>query len=378
REPEADRAFQRRRSIAGDTNALGGPSQSQSTPKRAGPTMTEANANFQYVHPSQNGYKPSVQNHGSQYPTQHAYARSFPAYGPAPVYSNNQGAYYYPQVPLQPSNPPLHNPQSRVPAAHTIHDQLSVQGVPQPPPQIMPPQQFFPPPPPQNFDVRAAYRLGSRSKLPFPKVSQARRPTADPVGLLTSVSHAVVDALRRGWSEVIPLGHFSRRYSPLVSSHTPSLDSNSSITIGEGGQVSLKNKHLPEIPIESLTLNDWNEIKRNMPRAIREHLIPEGEVLPGSEDALAAADMIENLFNIIDNQNRLGSEFVPLMIYADQKIRFWRARWEQDERCDIFDPLVYRDIYEEWKRVEEEKREKERYSKSAKGTSFQSGSFQSG
>ncbi|KAJ3817720.1 hypothetical protein F5880DRAFT_1511550 [Lentinula raphanica] len=386
REPVTDRVYQRRRSFAGE-NA---PSQSHLIPQGMDPNLA---GNVQYGHASQNGQKSAAQHYGLQYPSQYVYPQPFLVYAPAPVYANN-ASYYYPHVQVPMSGPSYHNVQPPMPTSHKVQERLppiprpdiaghpSSQNLPSTqfmlPPQFVPPPQFVVPPPAQNLDFCATYEAGSRSKLPFPKVSQARQPTADPVGLLTSVSHAVVDALRRGWSEVILLGHFSRRYSPLVSSHTPSLDSNSSITIGKGGQVSLKNKHLPGIPIESLTLNDWNEIKRNMPRAIWEHLIPAGEVLPVSEEALAAADMIENLFNIIDNKSRLGSEVVPLMMYADQKIRFWRARWEQEERCDIFDALVYRDIYEEWKRVEEEKKERERFSKSTKVSSFQSGSVQSG
>ncbi|KAJ3830903.1 hypothetical protein F5878DRAFT_648121 [Lentinula raphanica] len=102
-----------------------------------------------------------------------------------------------------------------------------------------------------------------------------------------------------------------------------------------------------------LTINDWNEIKRNMPKAIREHLIPDDEVLPGSSEALAAADMIENLFRIVDDQARIGEEYIPLMFYVDTKIQFWRSRPERKERIDFFDFIFYRDVYEAWKALVE-------------------------
>ncbi|KAJ3724020.1 hypothetical protein C8R42DRAFT_641121 [Lentinula raphanica] len=199
----------------------------------------------------------------------------------------------------------------------------------------------------------------SRSKVPFPKVTQSVMPTSDPVGMLTSVSQAVIKVLRNGWSEPIPLGHFARRSNLLFTSHTaPQLDI-SSFQITEGGQVRLKNKQLHDISIMDLSINNWNEIKRNMPKAIREHLIPDDEVFPGSTEALAAAEMIENLFRIVDDQARIGEEYVPLMFYVDTKIQFWRARPERKERIDFFDFILYRDVYEAWKDVAE-KREQER------------------
>ncbi|KAJ3819243.1 hypothetical protein F5880DRAFT_1130478 [Lentinula raphanica] len=218
----------------------------------------------------------------------------------------------------------------------------------------------------------------SRSKVPFPKVTESIMPKSDPVGMLTSVSQAVIRVLRNGWSEPIPLGHFARRHNLLFTSHTaPQLDI-SSFHIMEGGQVRLKNKQLHDISIMDLTMNDWNEIKRNMPRAIREHLIPDDEVFPGSTEALAAAEMIENLFRIVDDRARIGEEYVPLMFYVDTKIQFWRARPERKERIDFFDFFLYHDVYEAWKALvelrEEEKREAERRAsfKNPKGSySFQ-------
>ncbi|KAJ3746900.1 hypothetical protein EV360DRAFT_76427 [Lentinula raphanica] len=154
----------------------------------------------------------------------------------------------------------------------------------------------------------------------------------DPVGMLTSVSQAVITVLRNGWCEPIPLGHFARRNNLLFTSYT-ALDA-SSFHITEGGQVRLKTKRLHDISIMDLTINDWNEIKRNMPKAIREHLIPDDEVFPGSTEALAAAEMIENLFRIVDDQARIGEEYIPLMFYVDTKIQFWRARPERKERVE--------------------------------------------
>ncbi|KAJ3970355.1 hypothetical protein EV361DRAFT_869336 [Lentinula raphanica] len=189
---------------------------------------------------------------------------------------------------------------------------------------------------PQNSQAvpQIVYKSSGKLRVPFPKVTQSRRPTSDPAGLLTGVSHEVIEVLRNGWNEVIPLGHFARRYSPLISNHVPS-------SSGEG---------LSEIPLMDMTINDWNEIKRNMPRALREHLIPENKVVPGTEEALAAADMIETFFGIVDGQSRLTDEVVPLMIYADQKITFWRFRPERMERMDVFDNDIYRNIFEEWKK----------------------------
>ncbi|KAJ3719764.1 hypothetical protein C8R42DRAFT_643136 [Lentinula raphanica] len=194
--------------------------------------------------------------------------------------------------------------------------------------------QFQIQPIPQHVN-RISYRSGGKLRVPFPRVTQAKRPTSDPAGLLTGVCHEVIEILRDGWNEVIPLGYFARRYSPLVSNHAPS-------SAGGNG--------LPDIPIIDMSINDWNEIKRNLPHALQEHLIPEHEVVPGTEEAMAAAEMIETFFGIIDNRSRLSDEVVPLMMYADQKITFWRFRPEQDERMDVFDTSIYRDIYEEWKK----------------------------
>ncbi|KAJ3976707.1 hypothetical protein EV361DRAFT_235210 [Lentinula raphanica] len=217
----------------------------------------------------------------------------------------------------------------------------------------------------------------SKSRVPFPKVTESIMPRSDPVGMLTSVSQAVITVLRNGWCEPIPLGHFARRNNLLFTSYT-ALDA-SSFHITEGGQVRLKTKRLHDISIMDLTINDWNEIKRNMPKAIREHLIPDDEVFPGSTEALAAAEMIENLFRIVDDQARIGEEYIPLMFYVDTKIQFWRARPERKERIDFFDFIFYRDVYEAWKALvesrEAEKREAEKKAlfKNPKGNfSFQS------
>ncbi|KAJ3831044.1 hypothetical protein F5878DRAFT_668002, partial [Lentinula raphanica] len=126
---------------------------------------------------------------------------------------------------------------------------------------------------PRDRDVARS----SKSKVPFPKVTESVMPRSDPVGMLTSVSQAVISVLRNGWCEPIPLGHFARRNNLLFTSYTgPALDA-SSFHITEGGQVRLKSKRLHDISILELTMNDWNEIKRNMPKAIREHLIPDDE-----------------------------------------------------------------------------------------------------
>ncbi|KAJ3714481.1 hypothetical protein C8R42DRAFT_646409 [Lentinula raphanica] len=222
-----------------------------------------------------------------------------------------------------------------------------------------------PVPPARDIQVvpQVVYRPNGKLRVPFPKVTQSRRPEADPAGLLTGVSHEVIEVLRNGWNVVIPLGHFAHRYNPLISNHVPSSSSD------EG---------LPDIPLMDMTINEWNEIKRNMPRALREHLIPEHEVVPGTEEAMAAADMIETFFGIVDSQSRLTDEVVPLMIYADQKITFWRFRPERMERMDVFDHMMYRHIFEEWKKKVAERKEHELREKFFKGSnSFHAGTTSS-
>ncbi|KAJ3840490.1 hypothetical protein F5878DRAFT_68930 [Lentinula raphanica] len=72
----------------------------------------------------------------------------------------------------------------------------------------------------EPMDMEVVHGVGDRTRsFAFPDPRTARYLDADPVGMLTSVSLVVIKVLAEGWQEVIPLGHFARRFNPLISGH---------------------------------------------------------------------------------------------------------------------------------------------------------------
>ncbi|KAJ3816093.1 hypothetical protein F5880DRAFT_1619801, partial [Lentinula raphanica] len=195
---------------------------------------------------------------------------------------------------------------------------------------------------------------GGRSYA-FPDPRTARFLEADPAGMLTSVSPAVIKVLSEGWSEPIPLGHFARRYNPLIAGG-PAGDL-STLRMGENGQVQVHHRRLREIPLDDLTESDWYQIKRNFPRAVQEFLIPPGQKHVGSEVAKATADMVHRLFTLMENRDRFSKEITPIFYYVDHKIRWWRAHSWDNIRIDSVDEKTFESIYREWKDREDEKRQ---------------------
>ncbi|KAJ3751689.1 hypothetical protein EV360DRAFT_89471 [Lentinula raphanica] len=62
--------------------------------------------------------------------------------------------------------------------------------------------------------MEVVHGVGDRTRsFAFPDPRTARYLDADPVGMLTSVSPVVIKVLAEGWQEVIPLGHFARRFN---------------------------------------------------------------------------------------------------------------------------------------------------------------------
>ncbi|KAJ3822972.1 hypothetical protein F5880DRAFT_602652 [Lentinula raphanica] len=198
---------------------------------------------------------------------------------------------------------------------------------------------------------------GRTRPLAFPDPRTARFLAADPVGMLTSVNPVVSKILSEGWLEPLPLGHFARRFNPLFPGG-PAGDL-STLRMGENGQVQVHHHRLREIPLDDLTETDWYQIKRNLPRAVREFLIPPGQKHVGSEVAFASADMIHNLFTLLEARDRFSKEITPIFYYVDHKIRWWRAHTMENIRIDTVDKETFESIYREW-RESEDLKEKER------------------
>ncbi|KAJ3761311.1 hypothetical protein EV360DRAFT_80324 [Lentinula raphanica] len=119
------------------------------------------------------------------------------------------------------------------------------------------------------MDVDPGVAGGNRTRsFAFPDPRTARYLTADPVGMLTSVNPVVSRVLSEGWQEPIPLGHFARRYNPLISGIASG--DLSTLRMGENGQVQVHHRRLRDIPLDDLTESDWYQIKRNFPRAVVE------------------------------------------------------------------------------------------------------------
>ncbi|KAJ3720064.1 hypothetical protein C8R42DRAFT_108418 [Lentinula raphanica] len=195
--------------------------------------------------------------------------------------------------------------------------------------------------------------VGGRSSrsFAFPDPRTARYLDADPVGMLTSVHPVVVKVLADGWQEPIPLGHFARRFNPLISGHTPG--DLSTLRMGENGQVQVHQRRLRDISLDELTETDWYQIKRNFPRAVTEFLIPPGQKHTGSEVALATADMLTRLFTLMEARDRFSKEITPIFYYVDHKIRWWRAHSIDNIRIDTLDSATFESIYREWKEGED-------------------------
>ncbi|KAJ3748258.1 hypothetical protein EV360DRAFT_76252, partial [Lentinula raphanica] len=188
----------------------------------------------------------------------------------------------------------------------------------------------------------------------FPDPRTARYLDADPVGMLTSVNPVVIKVLSEGWSEPLPLGHFARRFNPLMSGTAPG--DLSTLRMGDNGQVQVHHRRLRDIPLDDLTETDWYQIKRNFPRAVKEFLIPQGHKHTGSEVAFATADMLQRLFTLMEQRDRFSKEITPVFYYVDHKIRWWRAHSLENIRIDTIDEKTFESIYREWRDREDEKK----------------------
>ncbi|KAJ3824526.1 hypothetical protein F5880DRAFT_367661 [Lentinula raphanica] len=217
--------------------------------------------------------------------------------------------------------------------------------------------------------------IGGRARsFAFPDPRTARYLDADPVGMLTSVNPVVIKVLSDGWQEVIPLGHFARHFNPLISGHAPG--DLSTLRMGDNGQVQVHHRRLRDISLDDLTETDWYQIQRNFPRAVKEFLIPPGHKHPGSELALATADMLQRLFALMSERDRFSKEITPSFYYVDHKIKWWRAHWLDNIRIDTFDDRAYESIYREWREREELKEKEAERLQAREKSSGRRGGFQ--
>ncbi|KAJ3966256.1 hypothetical protein EV361DRAFT_872543 [Lentinula raphanica] len=104
----------------------------------------------------------------------------------------------------------------------------------------------------EPMDVDLVVAGGSRTRsYAFPDPRTAKYLDADPVGMLTSVSPIVIKVLSEGWTELIPLGHFARRFNPLISGSAPG--DLSTLRMGDNGQVQVHHRRLRDISLDDLT-----------------------------------------------------------------------------------------------------------------------------
>ncbi|KAJ3719278.1 hypothetical protein C8R42DRAFT_643544 [Lentinula raphanica] len=204
---------------------------------------------------------------------------------------------------------------------------------------------------------RVAASGGRAHSYAFLDPRTAKFLAADPAGMLTSVNPVVSKVLSEGWSEPIPLGHFARCFNPLLAGGASG--DLSMLRMGENGQVQVHHRRLRDIPLDDLTESDWYQIKCNFPRVVKEFLIPPGEKHVGSKVAQASADMIHNLFTMMEECDRFLKEITPIFYYVDHKIRWWRAHSMDNICIDSMDKETFESIYREW-REREDKREKEK------------------
>lgn len=145
------------------------------------------------------------------------------------------------------------------------------------------------------------------------------------------------------WARWTPIGGFAPRYNSDGLSEA--LSSGDALLLESGaGSVSLKAKGFTEIPIEDTDRADFTGIASNLPRAIREHLIPAGELDVGSEHALAIADMFQGLFRMIQDREDFHECFELYREYVWKVIRAWHSYPEDNIRIDIFHVEMYQQI----------------------------------
>ncbi|KAE9383757.1 hypothetical protein BT96DRAFT_951064 [Gymnopus androsaceus JB14] len=145
------------------------------------------------------------------------------------------------------------------------------------------------------------------------------------------------------WTRWTPLGGFAPRFNSDGLSEA--LSSGDSLLLEPGaGAVMLKSKAFTEIPIEETDRSDFTGIAINFPRAIREHLIPEGETEVGSDHALAIAEMFQNLFRTIQDREDFHECFEIYREYVWRVIRSWHTYPEDNIRVDIFHAVLYQQI----------------------------------
>lgn len=110
------------------------------------------------------------------------------------------------------------------------------------------------------------------------------------------------------------------------------------------GLVSLKARGFTEMLIEDTDRADFTGIASNLPRAIREHLIPAGESEVGSDHALAIADMFQGLFRMIQDREDFHECFELYREYVWRVIRLWHSFLEDNLRIDIFHIELYQQV----------------------------------
>ncbi|KAE9388574.1 hypothetical protein BT96DRAFT_947519 [Gymnopus androsaceus JB14] len=145
------------------------------------------------------------------------------------------------------------------------------------------------------------------------------------------------------WTRWAPLGGFA----PCFNSDglSEALSSGDSLLLEpRAGAVMLKSKAFTKIPIEETDRSDFTGIAIDFPRAIREHLIPEGETEAGSDHALAIAEMFQNLFRTIQDREDFHKCFEIYREYVWRVIRSWHTYPEDNIRVDIFHAALYQQI----------------------------------
>ena len=77
-----------------------------------------------------------------------------------------------------------------------------------------------------------------------------------------------------------------------------SADASTIILDGSGG-IKVKLKSFTEVPLLQIDMTNFNSLAQGMPRAFCQHFVPKGVETPGHKVALAIADMMKDMFNMV-------------------------------------------------------------------------------
>lgn len=263
---------------------------------------------------------------------------------PPPNFSSHQSLHHQP--PHNPASYPISYHQQAVHPQQALYPPVVTQHSQPPLTQHAHTNLHYPAsqPPPHDLDTQVACTGKRKATLADPRkavVGSLLNPFRSRTG---GCNPKYAHELRHNnWTRWTPIGGFAPRFN--TDGLSEALSSGDALLLESGsGSVSLNARGFNEIPIEDTDRSDFTGITTNLPRAIREHLIPFGEVDVGSDHALAIADMIQDLFRMIMDREDFHNCFEIYREYVWRVLRHWHTFPKDNIHIDVFHTGFYQQI----------------------------------